>query len=98
MLGWALPFGAGVKQARVLFKSGRGVVRVSAAGSHSEGPVAEMRDPERIPISKSLNVGIWGQNAQLGVDFPSFAQGAANTTPIYVCGPMCGWHRNATVA
>ena len=98
MLGWALPFGAGVKQAHVLFTSGRGVVRVSAAGSQFEGPAAETRDPERTPFSYSLNVGIWGQNAQLGVDFPSFAQGAADTTPIYVCGPMCGWHRNATVA
>jgi len=51
VLGWALPLGAGVKQAGVLFTSGRGVVRVSAAGSHSEGPAAEMRDPKRTPFS-----------------------------------------------
>ena len=98
MSGWALPLGAGVKQARVLFTSGRGVVRVSAAGSRSEGPAAEMLDPQRILFSSSLKVGIEGQNAQLGGDLPSFTQGSADITPIYLCGPMCGWHRNAVVA
>ena len=72
MLGWALPLGAGVKQAGVLFTSGRGVVRVSATGSHSEGPVAEMRDPERIPLRKSLNVGILGAKRTAWRGFSKF--------------------------
>ena len=98
MLGWTQPLGAGVKQVGVLFTSGCAVVRVTAAGSQSEGPAAVTRDPERIPFSKSLKVGNWEQNAQLGVVFQSFAQGPADITPIYVCRPLCGCHRNAAVA